>query len=83
MTARGRIVRCDTQFVTPSDPSFRASLGGVWENQGTANVLAIVKDSNLVQRVLELNSNNTRMIPDKYRATSIEYIIGLRDMLSW
>ena len=47
------------------------------------NALAIVKDPNLVQGVLELNGNNTRMIPDKYRATSIEFIIGLRDMLSW
>jgi len=33
--------------------------------------------------VLELNSNNMRMVLDQYRATSIDFIIGLRDMLSW
>ena len=38
---------------------------------------------NIAQGLLELNSNGTRMIPDQYRATSIEFIIGLRDMLSW
>ena len=47
------------------------------------NALATGKDSNLVQGLLELNSNGIHMIPDQYRATSIEYIIGLRDMLSW
>ena len=32
---------------------------------------------------MELNSNGMGMIPDTYRADVIEYIIGLRDMLSW
>jgi hypothetical protein len=38
---------------------------------------------NLVQELLELNSNSTGMIPDTYRADAIDYIIGLRDVLSW
>jgi len=33
--------------------------------------------------LLELNSNSTGMIPDTYRADAIDYIIGLRDVLSW
>jgi len=38
---------------------------------------------NIEQGLLELNSNDIHMIPDQYRATSIQFIIGLRDMLSW
>jgi hypothetical protein len=38
---------------------------------------------NLLQRILELNSKNLRMIPDDYRAESINVIIGLRDVFSW
>ena len=36
-----------------------------------------------VQGVLELNSDNVYMIPDDYRASAIDIIIGLRDVLSW
>jgi len=38
---------------------------------------------NPVQGVLELNSDNVHMIPDNYRATAIDVIIGLRDVFSW
>jgi len=40
-------------------------------------------NTQLVQEVLELNSNSTGMIPDDYRATAIDTIIGFRDVLSW
>jgi len=33
--------------------------------------------------VLELNNNNVHMIPDDYRTTAIDVIIGLRDVFSW
>jgi len=33
--------------------------------------------------VLELNSHRVRMIPDKYRSTSIDLIIKSRDIFSW
>jgi len=33
--------------------------------------------------LLELNSNGIQMIPDTYRAAPIEFLIGLRDILSW
>jgi len=35
------------------------------------------------KELMELTSNGMGMIPDTYRADAIEYIIGLRDMLSW
>jgi len=35
---------------------------------------------NKTKGVLELDSNKARMIPDQYRATSIDFVIGLRDM---
>jgi len=35
------------------------------------------------QELLELNRNSTGMIPDTYRADAIDYIIGLREVLSW
>ena len=38
---------------------------------------------NPVKRILELNSNHLRMIPDDYRADAIDSIIGLRDVFSW
>lgn len=38
---------------------------------------------NQAQEILELNSNGVHMIPDDYRAKSIDVIIGLRDVFSW
>jgi len=35
------------------------------------------------KRVLELNSNTMGLIPDRYRAISIDLIIKTREMLSW
>jgi hypothetical protein len=37
----------------------------------------------LVQEVLELNSNYVRLIPDDYRATSMDTLIGMSETLSW
>jgi len=35
------------------------------------------------EAVLELNSNNVRMIQDDFRASSMDAIIGMSDTLSW
>jgi len=35
------------------------------------------------KKLLELNSNSIHMIPDTYRATSIDFLIRLREILSW
>jgi len=35
------------------------------------------------QQILQLNSSNTQMIPDTYRASSMDYIINMSDVLSW
>ncbi|KAH9999292.1 extracellular triacylglycerol lipase precursor [Russula vinacea] len=35
------------------------------------------------ERILELNSKTMGLIPDRYRAISIDFIISMRDMLSW
>ena len=37
----------------------------------------------MVQEILELNSNAVRLIPDNYRANSIEVMIGMNETLSW
>jgi hypothetical protein len=37
----------------------------------------------LVQQLLELNSNAMGMIPDNYRASSIDLIGNMSDLLSW
>ena len=37
----------------------------------------------LVQEVLEFNSNAVRLIPDNFRANSIDGIIGMKETLSW
>jgi hypothetical protein len=36
----------------------------------------------LVQQLLELNSNATGIIPDSYRANSIDLIANMSDLLS-
>jgi hypothetical protein len=65
--------------------SIRAPLGDIHENQGMTRIkyFHAWEILNLVQEVLELNSNSTGMIPDDYRAAAIDGIIGLRDVLSW
>jgi len=35
------------------------------------------------KEVLELNSNAVRLIPDNYRASSIDVMIGMNETLSW
>ena len=45
--------------------------------------LRLAETFNPVQRILELNSNTTGLIPDKYRAIPIDGIINVRDSLSW
>jgi len=63
---------------------FRTSLGKVREEiQGMTEPPCHPEVLNLVQGLLELNSNSMGMIPDTYRADAIDYIIGLRDVLSW
>jgi hypothetical protein len=37
----------------------------------------------LVQDLLELNSNDVRSIPDDYRTTSIDIMMGMSETLSW
>ena len=37
----------------------------------------------MIQEVLELNSNAVRLIPDNYRANSIDVMIGMNETLSW
>ena len=45
--------------------------------------LHLAETFNPVQRILELNSYTTGLIPDKYRAIPIDSIINVRDSLSW
>jgi hypothetical protein len=62
-------------------------LGHVQRNQGTVSSLLPIgreKYSILViQEVLELNNNAIDMIPDNYRANSIDVVIGMSETLSW
>jgi hypothetical protein len=37
----------------------------------------------VIQEVLELNSNAIGMIPDNYRADSIDVMIEMNETLSW
>jgi acetylcholinesterase len=76
-----------TLFCTYSDPVFRTSLGHVQRNQGTVSSLLPIGRERysilVIQEVLELNSNAIGMIPDNYRADSIDVMIEMNETLSW
>jgi hypothetical protein len=61
--------------------------GLYWEEYGKAKVWyndSVFDEAfNSVQQILELNSNTTGLIPDKYRTIPIDGIINVRDILSW
>jgi hypothetical protein len=84
MTARGQIVCSDTLhylyiLIGHSGPHW----GEYEETKVWYNDLAFGETFNLVQRILELNNKTMGLIPDRYRAISIDLIINMRDMLSW
>jgi hypothetical protein len=42
-----------------------------------------ILNSSGTQEVLELNSNDVHLIPDDYRATSIDVMMGMSETFSW
>jgi hypothetical protein len=85
MTARGQIVCSDktSLFVHPLIGHSGPHWGEYEETEVWYNDLAFGETFNLVQRILELNSKTMGLIPDRYRAISMDVIINMRDMLSW
>jgi hypothetical protein len=76
-------------FVVPLTLLSLLPLGPYWGVYGESKVrLHASQSANeysicLVQDLLELNSNDVRLILDDYRATSIDVMMGMSETLSW
>ena len=82
--ARDRIVCSDMlSLFTHSLIGFSGPHWGEYkETKVCHNDLAFGETFILVQQLLELNSNTMGMIPDRYRASSIDLIANMSDMFS-